>query len=123
MIKISQKQDNCPNCTSSNIYHDGSLWICPECGHEWLPMDEKQETTLNIQSDQRPRDINGQILSDGDSVLLMKDLKINGGSGTLKSGTKVKNIKISDQVDDHNIVGKIDGQGSIYLKSEFVKKI
>ncbi len=123
MNKSFENQEKCPICSCFNIYQEGSLWLCPECGHEWIPATEKQVAVLENLEDQPPRDANGQILSDGDSVVLIKDLKVKGSSGTLKSGTKVKSIKITDQVDDHNIVGKIDGHGSIYLKSEFVKKV
>jgi len=106
---------NCPKCNSEYTYEDGSLLICPECGHEW---------SLEVESTEEARiikDANGNILNDGDSVTVIKDLKVKGSSSTLKQGTKVKNIRLVDG--DHNIDCKIDGFGAMSLKSEYVKKI
>lgn len=108
---------NCPECKSEYTYEDGSLFICPECAHEWTI---DSETEANV--DQRMiKDANGNILNDGDSVTVIKDLKVKGSSSTLKVGTKVKNIRLVDG--DHNIDCKIEGFGAMKLKSEFVKKV
>ena len=108
---------NCPKCNSEYTYEDGNLLICPECGYEWsadAPV-ESNEDELVV------KDSNGNILQDGDSVTIIKDLKVKGASSALKKGTKVKNIRLVDG--DHNIDCKIDGFGAMQLKSEFVKKI
>ncbi len=115
-------QSNCPKCNSENIYLDGSLWMCPECFHEWsgAVVDEK-----TIESESGPRvisDANGNPLADGDSVIVIKDLKIKGASSVIKGGTKVRGIRLVDGVDGHDIACKVDGVGAIHLKSEFVKK-
>lgn len=117
-----KNEETCPQCASVNIYQDGSLWMCPECGYEWVP-NTSNEADLRKTVEDAVKDTNGNLLSNGDSVVLIKDLKVKGSSGTLKSGTKVKGIRLVDEVADHNIAGKIDGHGSIYLKSEFVKKV
>ena len=109
---------NCPKCSSEYAYQDGNLWICPECSYEW----NNEITSEEVMQDNNVRDSNGNILVDGDSISLIKDLKIKGSSSVIKGGTKVKNIKIVDASDGHNIACKIDGIGAINLKSEFVKK-
>ena len=106
---------NCPKCNSEYTYEDGSLLICPECGHEWSLEAESSEEVKVI------KDANGNVLNDGDTVTVIKDLKVKGSSSTLKQGTKVKNIRLVDG--DHNIDCKIDGFGAMSLKSEYVKKI
>ena len=108
---------NCPKCNSEYTYEDGSLFICPECAHEWTALadQESNEDQKNV------KDANGNVLNDGDSVSIVKDLKVKGSSSTLKIGTKVKSIRLVDG--DHNIDCKIDGFGAMKLKSEFVKKI
>lgn len=90
------------------------LYACPECGHEWNPEQAEAEETLVV------KDSNGNILQDGDSVVVIKDLPVKGASGPVKAGTKVKNIHLTDG--DHNIDCRIDGFGAMALKSEFVKK-
>lgn len=107
---------NCPKCNSEYTYEDGHLLVCPECSHEWT-LDELQnaEDTLVV------KDANGNILQDGDTITIIKDLKVKGSSSVLKQGTKVKNIRLVEG--DHNIDCKIDGFGAMQLKSEFVKKI
>lgn len=110
-----EKLPNCPKCNSEYTYEDGNLLICPECAHEWNPTDETEEDTNVV------KDANGTVLHDGDSVTVIKDLKIKGSSLVVKVGTKVKNIKLVDG--DHNIDCKIDGIGAMGLKSEFVRKI
>ena len=108
---------NCPKCNSEYTYEDGSLLVCPECTHEWILESE----TANSEEEKVVRDANGNILKDGDTVTVIKDLKVKGASTPIKLGTKVKNIRLVDG--DHNIDCKIDGFGAMSLKSEFVKKI
>ena len=107
---------NCPKCQSEYTYIDGTLYICPECSHEWAidASDNTTDTGISVV------DANGNILQDGDSVTVIKDLKVKGSSSTVKVGTKVKNIRLVEG--DHNIDCKIDGIGAMKLKSEFVKK-
>ena len=107
---------NCPECNSEYTYEDGSLLICPECGHEWT-----LETEVDTSKNKIIKDANVIVLNDGDSVTVIKDLKVKGSSSVLKIGTKVKNIRLVDG--DHDIDCKIDGFGAMKLKSEFVKKI
>jgi protein PhnA len=106
---------NCPECNSKYTYEDGLLYICPECGHEWSKDAIDAADAENI-----VKDANGNELQDGDTVTLIKNLKIKGSSLTAKVGTKVKNIRLVDG--DHNIDCKINGIGAMKLKSEFVKK-
>ena len=108
---------NCPKCNSEYTYEDGAILICPECAYEWTLESETEnnEDVLIV------KDANGNILNDGDSVTVIKDLKVKGASSALKAGTKVKNIRLVDG--DHNIDCKIDGFGAMSLKSEFVKKL
>lgn len=107
----------CPKCSSPYPYQDGPLWICPECAHEFNPSMEEEETSTI-------KDANGNELQDGDTVTVIKDLKVKGSSSSVKIGTKVKNIRlVHDASDGHNIACKIDGFGAMNLKSEFVKKI
>ncbi|WP_173234665.1 MULTISPECIES: zinc ribbon domain-containing protein YjdM [unclassified Streptococcus] len=107
---------NCPKCNSEYVYEDGALLVCPECAHEWNPAEvaDVEEGLVAI-------DANGNKLSDGDTVTLIKDLKVKGAPKDLKQGTRVKNIRIVEG--DHNIDCKIDGFGAMKLKSEYVKKI
>jgi len=106
---------NCPKCNSEYTYEDGANFVCPECAHEWsTTVTEEESDTLIV------KDANGKLLADGDSVTIIKDLKVKGSSSTLKIGTKVKSIRLVEG--DHNIDCKIDGFGAMKLKSEFVKK-
>lgn len=107
---------NCPKCNSEYVYEDGALLVCPECAHGWNPAEvaEVEEGLVAI-------DANGNKLTDGDTVTLIKDLKVKGAPKDLKQGTRVKNIRIVEG--DHNIDCKIDGFGAMKLKSEFVRKI
>lgn len=109
----------CPACSSQHAYQDGDLWVCPECGHEWSGMSEAAVTAAQ---DADVRDANGNALADGDSVIVIKDLKVKGSSSVVKGGTKVRNIRLQDASDGHNIACKIDGIGAMNLKSEFVRK-
>lgn len=109
---------NCPKCQSEYTYQDGDLLICPECSNEW-----KEGDTSLTEEQEIIKDANGNILADGDSVTVIKDLKIKGSSSVVKVGTKVKTIRlVPDASDGHNIDCKIDGIGQMKLKSEFVKK-
>lgn len=109
-----QQLPACPVCHSQYSWLDGSLLNCPECGHVWSEQPPGSEEELLV------RDANGNLLQDGDSVTIIKDLKVKGSANVLKIGTKVKGIRLVDG--DHNIDCKIDGFGAIKLKSEFVKK-
>lgn len=106
----------CPKCNSEYTYKDGVLYVCPECAHEWN--DQTNET--EEQAALVVKDAYGNILQDGDSVTVIKDLKVKGSSSVVKVGTKVKNIKLVEG--DHNIDCKVEGVGPMKLKSEFVKK-
>jgi protein PhnA len=108
----------CPHCKAEYTYEDGSLLACPSCGHEWS---HDSSSTQNTNDKKIYKDANGNILQDGDTVTVIKDLKIKGSSLVVKVGTKVKNIRLVDE--DHDIDCKIDGIGAMKLKSEFVKKI
>lgn len=107
---------NCPSCNSVYTYEDGAMFVCPECAHEWPQQAEAAGEEAKV-----VRDANGNVLQDGDTVTVIKDLKVKGSSSTLKIGTKVKNIRLVDG--DHDIDCKIDGFGAMKLKSEFVKKV
>ena len=107
---------NCPKCKSEYTYEDRDLFICPECAYEWTLESESGY----IEEAKVYKDVNGNILNEGDSVIVIKDLKVKGTSSILKIGTKVKNIHLIDG--DHDIDCKIDGIGGMLLKSKFVKK-
>lgn len=109
----------CPKCHSKDTYPDEGWLTCPECFHEWNP--EEAVVADTEESGTKILDSNGVELQNGDTVMVIKDLPVKGSSKALKSGTKVKNIRLTDG--DHNIDCKIDGFGSMALKSEFVKKI
>jgi protein PhnA len=105
----------CPECSSAFTYEDRDMYICPECAHEWsVSATEDEDTGLIVE------DSNGNRLEDGDSVTVIKDLKVKGSSSVVKVGTKVRNIRLVDG--DHDIDCKVDGIGAMKLKSEFVKK-
>jgi protein PhnA len=107
----------CPQCSATNVYDYAGLYTCPDCGHEWSGDGAPQEAgDVFI-----VRDANGVELKDGDTVMVIKDLKFKGSPTPLKSGTKVKNIRLVDS--DHNIDCKIPGIGAMGLKSEFVKRV
>ena len=105
----------CPTCNSEYTYEDGDIYICPECAHEWLKGVSENPDSASI-----VRDAFGTELKDGDSLTVIKDLKVKGSSLVVKVGTKVKNIRIVSG--DHDIDCRIDGIGAMQLKSEFVKK-
>ena len=108
----------CPQCTLENTYQDGDNFVCPDCGHEWptqAPADESDEGHGVI------KDSNGNPLADGDTVILIKDLKVKGSSIVLKKGTKIKGIRLPEGAGDHEVDCKTD-QGAFMLKAEFMKK-
>lgn len=106
----------CPKCDCEYTYSNGSLMICPECFNEWNPEEATEEKELVA----KILDANGNELNDGDTVIVIKDLPVKGASKSVKAGTKVKNIRLTDG--DHNIDCKIEGFGAMGLKSEFVRK-
>jgi protein PhnA len=106
----------CPLCKSAYTYQDGEMLVCPECAHEWAPAAAAE----SAEAGRVHKDSVGNVLADGDSVTVIKDLKVKGASSALKAGTKVRNIRLVDE--DHDIDCKIDGFGAMKLKSEFVKK-
>lgn len=108
---------NCPECNSEYIYEDGALYMCPECAHEW-PIDATEE---NDEAQLIVKDSNGNLLQDGDSITVIKDLKVKGTPQGIKMGTRVKGIRLVEG--DHNIDCNIPGIGAMKLKSEFVKKL
>lgn len=105
----------CPECSSEYTYEDRDLYVCPECAHEW-----PQAANVEENPQAGIKDANGNLLQDGDSVTVIKDLKVKGSSLVVKVGTKVKNIRLVEG--DHDIDCRIDGIGAMKLKSEFVKK-
>lgn len=116
----------CPKCQSENIYADGNLWICPECSHEWSSLSAPTSNAASeseTDASQVIKDAHGNILADGDTITVIKDLKIKGSSSVVKVGTKVKNIRLAQMGDGHDISCKIDGFGAMNLKSEYVKKV
>ena len=109
----------CPKCNSTFTYEDGALLVCPECAHEWSA--QAQDSAAAGDSARVYKDASGTVLQDGDTVTVIKDLKLKGSGGTVKMGTKVKNIRLVDS--DHDIDCKIEGFGAMSLKTEFVKKV
>ena len=105
----------CPQCASILTYEDTDIYVCPECAHEWSAASSEAADTARIY-----KDAAGNVLQDGDTVTVIKDLKPKGSGGVIKQGTKVKNIRLVDA--DHDIDCKIDGFGAMSLKSEFVRK-
>ena len=107
----------CPQCQSALTYEDGAMYVCPECAHEWA----KDAATETAETEKVVRDAVGNVLNDGDTVTVIKDLKAKGSSSVVKVGTKVKGIRLVEG--DHDIDCKIDGIGAMKLKSMFVKKV
>lgn len=114
---MSETLPPCPNCSSDYAYEMGALLVCPECGHEWEPAGESEPAARVI------KDAVGNVLADGDTVTVVKDLKVKGSSTSIKVGTKVRNIRLVDGVGDHDIDCKVDGFGPMQLKSSVVKKV
>jgi protein PhnA len=114
---------NCPKCGSENTYQDADLWICADCFHEWDTNELAEKIREDLESN-TVRDSNGNVLNNGDSVTVIKDLKVKGSVSGIKSGTKIRNIHIVlESSDGHNVSCKIDGIGAMYLKSEFLRKV
>lgn len=108
----------CTKCGSAYTYENGAFYVCPECGHEWAIEAEKEsEPEQSV-----VKDAYGNILQDGDTVTIIKDIKVKGSSSDLKVGVKVKNIRLVEEVNGHNIEAKVPGFGQMMLKSEIVKK-
>ncbi|MEP7765837.1 zinc ribbon domain-containing protein YjdM [Sanguibacter sp. 25GB23B1] len=107
----------CPSCSSPYTYEMGALLVCPECAHEWspAPAEEPQQKVV--------KDAVGNVLADGDTVTVIKDLKVKGSATAIKVGTKVRGIRLVDGVGDHDIDCKVDGFGPMQLKSSVVKKV
>ncbi len=122
---MSESDQKCPKCNATDFYHDGTLWVCPLCNHEWADFPSASDAAVSADEDSGEeivKDANGTVLQNGDAVIVVKDLPVKGASGPIKGGTKVKSIRIAFDVPGHNIVCKIDGFGQIHLKSEYVKK-
>ena len=113
---MSEQLPPCPECKSEYSYEMGALLVCPECAHEWNPSDIEEEGARVI------KDASGNILTDGDDVTIIKDMKVKGSSNTLKVGTKVRGIRLVDGPGDHDIEAKVDGFGPMNLKSSIVRK-
>ena len=111
----------CPECGSEYTYEDRELYVCPECAHEWSMHAAEDNTEENAEEAKVVKDANGNVLNDGDTVTVIKDLKVKGSSLVVKVGTKARKIRLVDG--DHDIDCKIDGIGAMKLKSEFVKKV
>ena len=114
---MSDQLPPCPNCSSEYTYELDPLLVCPECAHEWTPEVEEVELERVV------KDSVGNVLQDGDTVTIVKDLKVKGLSTAIKVGTKVRNIRLITATDGHDIDAKVDGFGSMYLKSSIVKKV
>ena len=110
---------SCPKCSSAYTYEMGALLVCPECGHEWSPAsgESTDDTAGKV-----IRDAVGNVLADGDTVTVIKTLKVKGSPNGIKAGTKVRNIRLVDGVDGHDIDCKVEGFGNMQLKSSVVKK-
>lgn len=115
---MTDELPTCPECSSPYTYESGALLTCPECAHEWSqgsPSDELNDTFVI-------KDSAGNVLADGDSVTVVKDLKVKGSASSIKVGTKVRNIRLVDGPDGHDIDAKVDGFGQVFLKSSVVKR-
>ena len=107
----------CPSCQSDLTYEDADNFVCPECAHEW-----PQKAPVELETVKVFKDASGNLLQDGDTVTLIKDLKLKGSSSVIKVGTKVRNIRLVSPVDGHDIDAKVDGFGQVFLKSSVVKR-
>ena len=111
----------CPQCNSEYTYEMGALLVCPECAHEWSPAEAEESNVEDAVA--VIKDSVGNVLADGDTVTVVKDLKVKGSSSSIKVGTKVRNIRLVNGADGHDIDCKVDGFGQMYLKSSVVKKV
>jgi protein PhnA len=116
---MSETLPPCPLCQSVYTYEMGALLVCPECAHEWEPQVEESF----VEEVRIVKDVSGNVLQDGDSVTIAKDLKVKGSSTAIKVGTKVRNIRLVSPVDGHDIDAKVEGFGQMMLKSSVVKKV
>jgi protein PhnA len=116
---MSQELPPCPQCGSAYTYEMEPLLVCPECAHEWQVAEPETHEAVEVVV----KDAVGNILQDGDTVTIIKDLKVKGSSTSIKVGTKVRNIRLISATDGHDIDAKVDGFGSMYLKSSIVKKV
>lgn len=116
---MSESLPPCPECSSEYTYQMGELLVCPECAHEWEPQGEDPDAGV---AERLIKDAVGNVLNDGDTVTVIKDLKVKGSPTSIKVGTKVRNIRLVDGVGDHDIDCKVDGFGPMQLKSSVVKK-
>ena len=116
---MSESLPPCPECSSEYTYQMGELLVCPECAHEWEPQGEDPDAGA---AERLIKDAVGNVLNDGDTVTVIKDLKVKGSPTSIKVGTKVRNIRLVDGVGDHDIDCKVDGFGPMQLKSSVVKK-
>ncbi|MBD3576009.1 MULTISPECIES: zinc ribbon domain-containing protein YjdM [Streptomyces] len=113
----------CPECSGTYAYEMGALLVCPECGHEWSPGPSEASAGESGESGEKVvKDAVGNVLRDGDTVTVIKALKVKGSPSGIKAGTKVRNIKLVDGVDGHDIDCRIEGFGNMQLKSAVVKK-
>lgn len=119
--RVAETYPPCPQCNSEYTYELGNLMVCPECAHEWSPAEDAEAEAAELAASQ-VKDVNGVVLSDGDDVVIAKDLKVGNAAGTIKSGTKVKNIRLVHGVGDHDIEAKVDGFGSMQLKGSVVRR-
>jgi protein PhnA len=119
MGNVNETLPPCPECSSEYTYEMGALLVCPECAHEWSPATDSEEEA----GDTVIKDAVGNVLTDGDTVTVIRDLKIKGSSTVIKVGTKVRGIRLVNGVGDHDIDCKVDGVGPMQLKSSVVKKI
>jgi protein PhnA len=117
--RVMTELPHCPKCSCAYTYEDRGLYVCPECAHEWSP---GAEAAADQEGPRVVKDANGTPLADGDAVTVIKDLKVKGSSSVVKVGTKVRNIRLVEGVGGHDIDCRIDGIGSMQLKSEFVRK-
>ncbi|MFI6642877.1 zinc ribbon domain-containing protein YjdM [Streptomyces sp. NPDC050504] len=118
---MSENLPACPECSGSYAYEMGALLVCPECGHEWSP--EAAAAPAGGGGEKAVKDAVGNVLADGDTVTVVKALKVKGSPSGIKAGTKVRNIRLVDGVDGHDIDCRIDGFGAMHLKSSVVKKV
>ena len=118
---MSDELPPCPKCDSAYVYEMGALLVCPECAHEWSPSDS--EDAAGAAAGGVVKDAVGNELADGDTVSIVKDLKVKGAPKPIKVGTKARNIRLVEPVNGHDIDAKVDGFGSMMLKSSVVKKV
>lgn len=119
---MSDSLPACPLCSCEYTYEMGELLVCPECAHEWNPAEDAAEN-FGESAAKEIKDVSGNVLADGDTVTIAKDLKVKGASSSIKVGTKVRNIRLVNGADGHDIEAKVDGFGQMMLKSSVVKKV